>query len=296
MVGIIRDASGRVLISQRPPQVDHGGLWEFPGGKVEFGESPETALARELAEELGIQVISSQPLRRVRHVYSTRTVLLDVRRITAYSGIPHGREGQPLDWVLPDDLNSKVFPAANRPIIAALRLPQLLQITDGNLTLAREIQLLQFRAHDLADTEYNQLAHQLFTHCEQHGVRLLLNRAPDCVAEVPRHGLHLTSHRLMKLTERPGAATELIGASCHNAAQLARAEQLELDYALLSPVQSTASHPDAATLGWARFAELVTAVTLPVYALGGLTPADLPTALAHGAHGIAGIRGFYGAQ
>jgi 8-oxo-dGTP diphosphatase len=342
MVGIIRDAAGRVLISQRPPQVDHGGLWEFPGGKVEAGEVPEMALARELAEELGIQVVSSQPLRLVRHVYPTQTVLLDVRRITAYSGIPHGREGQPLDWVQPDALNPAVFPAADRPIIAALRLPQLLQIIDDKSPLAplfqrgeliqmvelkiqrRELKspplskgapkspplkkggwgdlsigswdhlLIQFRAHDRADVEYNQLARQLFTHCEQHGVRLLLNRAPDRVAEVPRHGLHLTSHLLMKLTERPSAAAELIGASCHNAAQLARAERLGLDYALLSPVQPTASHPDATPLGWVQFAELVAAVTLPVYALGGLTPADVPTALAHGAHGIAGIRGFYG--
>jgi 8-oxo-dGTP diphosphatase len=98
----------------------------------------------------------------------------------------------------------------------------------------------------------------------------------------------------MTLTERPYSATELIGASCHDAAQLAQAERLGLDYALLSPVQKTASHPDATPLGWARFAELVESLALPVYALGGVTPADVPLAQSHGAHGIAGIRGFFG--
>lgn len=294
MVGIIRDASGRVLISQRPPQVAHGGCWEFPGGKVERSETPEQALARELAEELGIAVLASQPLRVVRHVYPPQTVLLDVRQVTDFVGIPHGCEGQPLDWQLPTALDPSVFPAGDRPIINLLRLPPLLQITDADLALARGIQLLQFRAHDRTDTEYNQLARQLFARCEQHGVRLVLNRAPDRVINVPRHGLHLTSHLLMTLTARPGSATELIGASCHDAAQLAQAERLGLDYALLSPVQKTASHPDAMPLGWARFAELVEPLALPVYALGGVTPADLPTARGHGAHGIAGIRGFFG--
>jgi len=321
MVGIIRDANGWVLISQRPPQVAHGGCWEFPGGKVERGETPEQALARELAEELGIQVVSSQPLRVVRHVYPTQTVLLDVRQVTDFVGIPHGREGQPLAWQMPTALDPSVFPAGDRPIINLLRLPPLLQITDAdtspltslfqrgglkNQSLGKDASspplekggwgdlLIQLRAHNLADTEYNQLARQLFTHCEQHGVRLLLNRTPDRVINVPRHGLHLTSHLLMTLTARPGSATELIGASCHDAAQLAQAERLGLDYALLSPVQKTASHPDATPLGWARFAELVEPLALPVYALGGVTPADVPLARGHGAHGIAGIRGFFG--
>ncbi len=321
MVGIIRDASGRVLISQRPPQVAHGGCWEFPGGKVERGETPEQALARELAEELGIQLVSSQPLRVVRHVYPPQTVLLDVWQVTDFEGIPHGREGQPLAWQLPLALDPSVFPAGDRPIINRLRLPPLLQITDGakspltplfqrgglkNPSLGKDASspplekggwgdlLIQLRAHDRTDAEYNHLARQLFTHCEQHGVRLVLNRAPDRCVGVPRHGLHLTSHVLMTLTERPGSATELIGASCHDAAQLAQAERLGLDYALLSPVQKTASHPDATPLGWARFAELVESLALPVYALGGVTPADLPTARGHGAHGIAGIRGFFG--
>ncbi|WP_304300064.1 thiamine phosphate synthase [Chromatium okenii] len=334
MVGIIRDANGRVLISQRPPQVAHGGCWEFPGGKVERGETPEQALARELAEELGIQVVSSQPLRVVRHVYPPQTVLLDVRQVTDFVGIPHGREGQPLAWQLPTALDPSVFPAGDRPIINLLRLPPLLQITDGAKSLlfekspqppfakgglfspsfcqrndffssplwkrgvrgdlSKKDLLLQLRAHDRTDAEYNHLARQLFARCEQHGVRLVLNRAPDCVINVPHHGLHLTSHLLMTLTERPGSATELIGASCHDAAQLAQAERLGLDYALLSPVQKTASHPDATPLGWARFAELVESLALPVYALGGVTPADVPLAQSHGAHGIAGIRGFFG--
>ncbi|WP_295449078.1 Nudix family hydrolase [uncultured Thiodictyon sp.] len=305
MAGVLQDAEGRVLVTRRPEAAHQGGLWEFPGGKLEPGETPEQGLSRELAEELGIEIHTSRPLIRVHHDYGDRHILLDVRRVVAHAGTPHGREGQPLDWLAPNAMDPTRFPAADRPIIMALRLPQRLLITgadprDPATLLARlrrvleaGIRLVQLRAHELDDAAYRDLAGRAFPLCAAAGARLLLNRDPVAVADCPCHGLHLTAHRLAALQRRPGAPDELVGASCHNAAELSRAAALGLDYALLSPVKPTATHPQARALGWPGFAALVDPIPLPVYALGGLTTTDLSDAIGHGAQGVAAIRGLW---
>lgn len=305
MAGAVSDEQGRILIAKRPDHVHQGGLWEFPGGKLEPGETPEQGLSRELAEELGIQVYRSRPLIRVRHDYGDRVVLLDVHRVESYSGTPSGCEGQPLDWQHPDAMRVEQFPAADRPIINALRLPALFLITGsggdrGDAFLARlerallsGVRLVQLRAHGLSDAAYGELARGAFERCEHYGARLLLNRSSSVVERMARHGLHLSGRMLMAAGSRPGESGDIVGASCHDARELAQAEALGLDYAVLSPVRPTASHPDAVPLGWARFAELVDQVALPVYALGGLTEADCSAAFTHGGQGIAAIRGLW---
>jgi 8-oxo-dGTP diphosphatase len=119
-VGILISPAGRVLITRRPDHVHQGGLWEFPGGKVEDGEPVAAALNRELHEELGITTQAAEPWMQIRHAYPDKTVLLDVWRVTAWQGDPQGREGQPLAWVLPTELETLSFPAADEPITAAL--------------------------------------------------------------------------------------------------------------------------------------------------------------------------------
>ena len=109
------DDRQRVLICRRPPHAHQGGLWEFPGGKLEPGETIESALRRELREEVGINVISTRPLIRVHHDYPDRNVLLDVWRVERFSGRAAGHEGQPVRWVLPGELSRYRFPAANPP-------------------------------------------------------------------------------------------------------------------------------------------------------------------------------------
>lgn len=305
MAGAIADGTGRILVARRPDHVHQGGLWEFPGGKLEPGETPEQGLARELDEELGIRVRASRPLIRIHHDYGDRHVLLDVWRIEDYAGIPEGRESQPLDWLHPESMDPALFPAADRPIINALRLPSRFLVTGADprrtddflnrldRALAGGIRLVQLRAHELDADDYAVLAARAHALCERHGARLLLNRDPGAVIGVPCHGLHLTAHTLLNLTERPGKPHDLIGASCHDAAQLAQAARLGLDYALLSPVKPTSTHPHAIPLGWPGFAALVDPAPLPVYALGGLMPDDLDQAIRHGAQGIAAIRGFW---
>jgi 8-oxo-dGTP diphosphatase len=119
-VGVILDGSRRVLLTRRAADSHQGGLWEFPGGKVEPGESLPVALARELHEELGIRVRRSSPLLEVRHDYGDKQVLLDVHVVWEFEGHALGREGQPLVWVASAELAQYSFPAANAAIVEAV--------------------------------------------------------------------------------------------------------------------------------------------------------------------------------
>ena len=119
-VGVIVDAAGNILITRRAPDSHQGGLWEFPGGKVEEGESLQAALSRELREELGIEIGPGSPLLEVQHDYGDKAVLLDVHVIRAFSGEAIGLEGQPLAWVPVTELAHYAFPAANVPIVEAV--------------------------------------------------------------------------------------------------------------------------------------------------------------------------------
>jgi len=303
--GAIEDEHGRVLVARRPDDAHQGGLWEFPGGKLDPGESHGACLARELWEELGIRVLSSCPLIRIHHAYGDRHILLDVHRVTSYSGEPVGREGQPLAGLAPDAMDPAAFPAADRPIITALRLPALYLITGADpsvpdaflgrlaAALGRGVRLVQLRAHGLPAAAYARLAEAAFGLCEAAGARLILNADPDLVRTLPAHGLHLTGARLWGKDRPPAAPGLYCGASCHDARDLKHAADLGLDYALLAPVQPTATHPGVQALGWQRFAELADCAALPVYALGGLGIDDLDRAIRSGAQGIAAIRGLW---
>lgn len=119
-VAVICNSDGHILISKRPNHVHQGGLWEFPGGKLEAGETLESALKRELLEELGIAPNAYEPLVEIQHDYPDKSVLLDVWRVTDFSGEPYGREQQPVCWVAPEALVNYEFPEANLAIIRAI--------------------------------------------------------------------------------------------------------------------------------------------------------------------------------
>jgi len=124
------DATGRVLIAQRPAGTHLAGGWEFPGGKLEPGEERLAGLARELREELGITIATPRPLIRVCHAYPSREVLLDIWVVTRYSGEPRGLDGQALRWCTQDELAVTELLPADKPIVAALRLPE--QLTEAS--------------------------------------------------------------------------------------------------------------------------------------------------------------------
>jgi len=302
--GVVEDATGRILIAQRPPKVDQGGLWEFPGGKIEPGETPLDALHRELMEEIGIAVESAEPMLVVRHDYPSRRVVLDIWRVRRFSGVARGCLGQPIRWVSPDELVDFQFPAANRFIVAAARLPYHYPIVDeaaGDLTAMRRrfrrlvaagYSLIQLRAKALSRTDYRAFARECLDYCAHDHTRLILNAEPELAVELGAGGVHLTSARLNNLDARPLDDRFWVAASCHDVGELEKAESLQLDFAVFGPVLPTRSHPASAPLGWGHFSECLQAVNLPVYALGGMTAEHLASARSAGAWGIAGIRGF----
>ena len=301
-VGVLRDAQGRVLLARRPPGGHLAGCWEFPGGKVEPGEGIEGALRRELHEELGIEPLAFRPLIDVPHTYDDRRVVLHTHLVSRWRGEPRGREGQPLRWCRPEELTELNLPPADRPIVTALQLPACYAITPPRIEeegrflsrlealLARGIRLFQLR---LADTDLlPRLAEAMLAPCDAAGARLLINGDPALARRLGAHGVHLNGRRL-RTTSPEALAGLLVGASCHDADELARARALGAHFAVLSPVRPTASHPEAPPLGWAAFARWVRPAALPVYALGGVGCDDLESAWRHGAQGVAGIGAFW---
>ncbi|MEX0872811.1 MAG: Nudix family hydrolase [Aquisalimonadaceae bacterium] len=299
-VGVVVDSGGRVLIARRPEGAHQGGRWEFPGGKVEAGESVLQALDRELHEELGVSLHAASPLIRIPHHYPGKSVLLDVWRVTAFTGEPHGREGQPLRWVSPGQLAGYRFPDANRAIVTAASLPDRYLITpepgvDRKLFLARlerrlqqGIGLLQFRAHGLDQAAYAALAREVTARVHAHGARLLLNADPDLALRLGV-GVHLTGRALVGCRGRPLPDDLLVAASCHDPAELRRAVESGVDFAVLGPVAATRSHPGTEPLGLTTYGDWIHDIPIPVYALGGMTPGDLEAVVAARGQGIAAI-------
>ena len=119
-VGVILDVDRNILLTRRHDHMHQGGLWEFPGGKLEAGESLSVALARELQEELDITPVKTSPLIEIHHDYGDKSVFLDVHVVWEFSGQPRGLEGQPMAWVSAAQLSDYEFPAANKPIVAAI--------------------------------------------------------------------------------------------------------------------------------------------------------------------------------
>jgi 8-oxo-dGTP diphosphatase len=304
-VAVIQDQLGRVLLSRRHDHLHQGGLWEFPGGKLEPGESLEQALRREIREELGLELLGHRPLITVAHTYPDRRVVLDVHLVTDYRGEARGLEEQPLEWVPPLELARYPMPAADKPIVSALTLPDRYLITGADPTepeqflirlaraLERGIKLVQLRAPALVEESLVALAETALQICRERGARLLLNGAPELAQALDVDGIHLNSRRLMALSGRPLGRGKLLACSCHSNEELVRAAELELDFAILSPVLPTSSHPQARPLGWERFSELAAGAPLPVYALGGMREQMIPEAWDNGAQGIAGISGLW---
>lgn len=300
VIGIVKDDEGRIFITRRHGTLHLGGLWEFPGGKVEHGEMLHTALARELREEIGIEVAASMPLISFKYAYSECEVHLHVFEITQYTGKAESRLGQGWFWVKREDLKDYIFPAANRAILTAIYLPSFYAILNDdcgdllaqlNHLFTQGVTLIQARLKNLSETEIREfltVAHPL---CNEKGVLLLVNSGTLKAVEMPCDGIHLTSYDLLTWDSRP-ENLRWLSASCHTEAELQHAERIGVDFVVLAPVLKTQTHLDAQPLGWEMFEQLVTECNVPVYALGGVTKLDLQTTKFAGGQGVAGIRTF----
>ncbi len=289
---VIERADGSFLLAQRPAGKVYAGYWEFPGGKLEPGELPQRALARELHEELGIDVELAYPWITREYVYPHGHVRLNFFRVVSWKGEPHPREDQAIAWQARAGPMAQPMLPANAPVLASLALPHEYAITDAarhgtaemlarlERRLAQGLRLVQVRepaldpgARRLFTTEAVGLAHR-------YGCKVMVKEpAPGA------DGRHYTAAELMRLEARPAG---LAAASCHTRAELERAMALGLDFAVLGPVLEKG---DAAPLGWKGFGELARGASIPLYAIGGVQRADLEPAWRAGAHGIAMIRG-----
>ncbi len=304
-VGVILDPQGQVLISQRPQGKLLAGLWEFPGGKLEPGETAEQALCRELMEELALQPCAWRFLMRLRQADLPRPVMLEVYRVTDYKGEPQARESQRLEWLTPAQIGARPMPPLNAAIVKALCLPSRYLITPAHLTcaddvlaglrlaLAQGIRLIQLRLPHLDRDALSRLVRTALPLCRAQDAKLLLNQDVELAQALDCDGVHLSSRQLAALNRRPLPSQQWVAASCHNQAELTLAERLGVDFAVLSPVTVTPSHPQVASLGWDAFAAMVDQSNLPVYALGGMQAADVELAVARGGQGIAAIRGLW---
>jgi 8-oxo-dGTP diphosphatase len=294
------DGGTEFLLGRRAPGSFYEGFWEFPGGKVEPGETPHAAAIRELREELGIEVLRADPWLRREHVYEHAHVRLNFFRVRQWSGELHDHVHSALAWQRIDAPGVSPMLPANAPVLAALALPDFYAITHAGAigidrqllalagALERGLKLVQLREPGLDAPRRSAFVHAAVDLCHHYGARALVNGDTALARIAAADGVHLSAHQLATQTGRPDF--QLVGASCHSPAVLELAARLGCDFAVFGPVAATPSHPGVTGIGWEEFAASVGVPPLPIFALGGLSRDQLDPAQRSGAHGIAAIR------
>lgn len=297
---VIQKPDGEFLLAQRPAGKIYAGYWEFPGGKVDPGETVADATARELDEELGITIEHSYPWLTRNFSYSHANVRLHFRRVMHWQNEPRSRENQAFSWQKISDIKVGPLLPANNPILRALALPTRYAITHADemgeayildrlrAALDNGLRLIQVREKNWPREKTAAFTRRILDIAAPFQAQVMINTDIDLARHVGAAGVHLNSQQLMGLCARP--AITLCGASCHDHRELQHAKEIGVDFVVLGPVLATQSHPDATALGWARFGELAQHYSLPIFALGGLSEQHQETAWQHGAHGIAMMR------
>ena len=298
---VLLRADGRVLLGQRAPGTFYPGYWEFPGGKVEAGESPRDALVRELAEELGIAVTDASPWLTRRHAYEHAHVTLHFFTVRGWRGELNDHVHSALSWQDPQAMELSPMLPANGPILKSLRLPSKMGVTCAGrigsqaqlraleVALAGGLRLVHVREPALSDEQRQAFCREVLARSREHGAITVINDDAALAASCGADGVHLKAPSLAGQSVRPDFAW--VGASCHSREEIDRALALEADYISVGSVLPTPTHPEGRPMGWEAFADLIADLPMPVFAIGGIGPDQLSLARRHGAHGIAMIRG-----
>ncbi len=296
----------QILMAERTGNQHYAGFWEFPGGKLEAGEHADTALSRELTEELAIHPTLFYRWGGVRQfVYPHAHVHLFFYRITEWEGTPEGAEGQTIEWFDLYSLPEETILPANRPLLRFLRAPITHLITDvaryGEKNLLKQLKIwldqptpfsIQIRDKTLSENERKQWGHRVLSLVknDRNDCPVLWNGSPAIASSLGFDGVHCpqniwTAPDFVWPEHLPLSFWK--SAACHTSEHISRIEQLHFDSATYSPVKMTTTHPHTPALGWNQFETDIQQSIIPIYALGGLHPGDITTAFRHGAHGIA---------
>ena len=301
-VGIIFNESFQLLMAERPQSKTWSGWWEFPGGKIEKGETPLEALKRELKEEIGISVIDAEKWIVRKYAYEGYEVTLHFYKVTQWSGNIEAKEEQKISWVLPD--NNKVSPIlpANDLIFKAISLPDTYAITNayeysGNFLnkveqkLNNGLELIQVREKAISKIDFIELTKEIIQMAGNFNAKVMINSDINLAYKLNADGVHLNSSLLHSLSEIPKDL--IVSASCHSARDIEKAMTMDVSFVVLSPVQKTQSHPNTTPIGWDSFSKITQNYSIPIYALGGMKQDDIENAFNAGAIGIASQRAIW---
>lgn len=307
-VAVVFNAAGQVLWGRRPEGKPYAGYWEFPGGKVEPGETVWQALVRELKEELDLTALEGGPWFQIEHDYEHANVRLHLYRVWRFEGTPKPLEQQHFTWASLNSSELSPILPATEPLLPKLAQPAVMALSHyetGFQTCADRLErallitdqpvYVQFREKSLEGDLLIQAFEHCYSLCQKTGQTMLLNS--DTWVRLKVHlddlpcPLHLTQAHLMSGQFQ---ALQCAGASVHDEASLKKAFDRGLDYAVLGAVKATASHPGQAGLSWPGFLNIAGEARLPVFAIGGLGIEDMRIAQTHGAHGVAMLSRFTG--
>lgn len=292
-IGLIFHQS-QVLVGWRNHAQHQGNKYEFPGGKVETGESAVDACRREILEEVGVDIAQWHVFAEIEHQYDDLTVKLHIFHAQLDQSQMSAIQS-PWSWYSRPALAELNFPAANQVIIQRLLWPKSIKIA-ANLEaleqLATDCQLyLRCQTADI-ETSLAMIGSLAITDVQ----RLIVNielwslLSPELQANIG--AVHFKQQQLLALTEQDIPRQIRCIAACHDQQAIAQANALGFEAIILSPVLATPTHPEQQGLGWERFAQLATETQLPVFALGGMSATDLKTVEQQGGYGVAGIRHF----
>lgn len=300
VAAVLMDRQGRYLLAQRPTGKVYAGYWEFPGGKVEVGETHHQALVREIREELGLDITRAYPWMTLHFDYPHAQVNLHVFRVTHWTGTPQSLENQSFSWQGAGCEQVTPMLPANGPLLRALDLPTVYGISYAHEmgeaaflkalqeALQRGLRLIQVREKEWSETRLQTFAKQVVKMARPFGACVLINGNPDVARAVGADGVHLSAQQLSSCTERPDFTW--VGASTHTPDDLRQAQRMGVDFVVLGPVAMTATHPGVAAMGFETFSRWAGECGIPVFGIGGLGLADLEGAWRAGGQGIASMR------
>jgi len=302
-VAVLINANHQVLLGQRPPPKSWEGWWEFPGGKIEKGETSVDALYREIYEEIGVKISQFKKWVTRKYSYGGNDITLHFFKVQKWEGEVTSKENQKLVWTYLK--NPNVFPIlpANLFVQKAFDLPKYYAITNLSETskkvffnqlqnkITNGLKMIQVREKNISFNEFKIFSKEVIKICKPKNVKVIINSDVNLAYEIKSDGVHLTSKDLISIKTKP--KNLIVSASCHTQEEINIAEKLNIHFVVLSAVNKTKSHPNTKPIGWNKFQTIANKTNIPIYALGGLSTEDYEVALENGAVGIASQRSIW---